>query len=175
MILKFKKLAKEAVIPTKANATDAGYDLTTTRFTQEFDRSGKMVLVYHTDIAVEIPEGHVGLLMMRSSVCERSVTLTNAAGVIDSGYRGELTGKFKITTDALPTIYQPGEVFAQLVIIPSPLFDVEVTDELSESDRGENGYGSSNPTEGDPEGAKGPIGPRGGDATLGEVVENVPA
>lgn len=148
MKVKFKKLATEAVLPNYANVGDAGLDLVATRFTQEFDRSGKMILVYHTDLAVEIPEGYVGLVFMRSSVAERSVTLTNAVGVIDSGYRGEITAKFKITTDALPTIYQPGEKVIQLVILPYPTIEVEeAVEELSETERGANGYGSSDATE----------------------------
>lgn len=72
------------VLPTKAHVDDAGYDLTATRITQELDESGKIVLVYHTDIAVELPVGSVGLVFMRSSVSKRSLTLTNAVGVIDS-------------------------------------------------------------------------------------------
>lgn len=96
--LKFKKLdysvknedgteeikKSEAVLPVRAHDTDAGLDLYSTRITQEIDNSGKMILVYHTDLAVEIPEGYVGLLFMKSSVSKRSLTLANAVGVIDS-------------------------------------------------------------------------------------------
>lgn len=155
--LKFKKLdykvkdkegnetvkPSAGILPTKANSGDAGYDLTATRLTQELDDAGKVILVYHTDIAVEIPEGYVGLLVMRSSICNRSLTLANAAGIIDSGYRGELTGKFKITTDALPRVYQLNESFAQLVVVPYFQADPVLVDELSVSQRGEKGYGSS--------------------------------
>lgn len=143
MKVRFKKLAAEAVEPTYANAGDAGLDLVATRFTQEFDKSGKMVLVYHTDLAVEIPEGYVGLVFQRSSIAERSLMLTNCVGIIDAGYRGEITGKFKLTTDAIPTIYQPGEKVMQMVIMPFPMIEVEMSEELSEGSRGENGYGSS--------------------------------
>ena len=96
--LKFKKLniiennedgtttvmESNAVLPTKAHPTDAGYDLTATRLTQELDEAGKVLLVYHTDVAVQIPEGYVGLLMMRSSVSKKSIVLANCVGVIDS-------------------------------------------------------------------------------------------
>lgn len=96
--LKFKKLdytvkneegveatmASEGVLPTRATPGDAGLDLYSTRITQEMDNSGKLVLVYHTDIAVEIPEGHVGMLFMKSGVSKRSITLCNAVGIIDS-------------------------------------------------------------------------------------------
>lgn len=143
MEVKFKKLAEDAVIPSYANAGDAGMDLTATRFTQEFDKSGKMVLVYHTDLAVEIPEGYAGFLFMRSSVSQKSLMMCNCVGVIDSGYRGEIMGKFKLTTDALPTIYQPGEKFAQLVIVPFLTAEITVAEELPESERNEKGFGST--------------------------------
>ena len=156
-MIKFKKLdyivkdkegnettmVSQGVLPTRAHSTDAGLDLTATRLTQEVDASGKLTLVYHTDIAVEIPEGFVGLLFMRSSIANRSITLVNAVGVIDSDYRGEIISKFKITTDAIPSVYQPGEKFAQLVIVPISLDVTEFVDELSESDRDTNGFGST--------------------------------
>lgn len=143
MEVKFKKLADDAVLPSYANPNDAGLDLTATRFTQEFDKSGKMVLVYHTDLAVEIPEGYVGFIFMRSSVSQRSLSLCNCVGVIDAGYRGEIMCKFKLTTDALPTIYQPGEKIAQLIIMPYPSIEATLTEELTETERGESGFGSS--------------------------------
>ena len=68
MDVKFKKLHDDAKIPSYAHDTDAGLDLTAVSFTQEFDKSNKLVLVYHTGLAVEIPEGYVGLIFMRSSV-----------------------------------------------------------------------------------------------------------
>lgn len=156
-MIKFKKLdytvkdkednetviPSQGVLPTRAHTTDAGLDLTATRITQEVDASGKLTLVYHTDIAVEIPEGYVGLLCMRSSIANRSITLTNAIGIIDSCFRGEIIGKFKITTDAIPSVYQPGEKFAQLVIVPISLDDTEFVDELSKSDRDTDGFGST--------------------------------
>lgn len=84
-VLKFKKLnyvegvdengtpiikESQGVLPVRAHDTDAGYDIVCTRLTQELDEAGKVVLVYHTDVAVEIPKGYVGLLMMRSSVAK---------------------------------------------------------------------------------------------------------
>lgn len=155
--LKFKKLSyiehdkdgnpitveSNAVLPTQAHIGDAGYDLTATRITQELDDAGKIILVYHTDLAIEIPHGSVGFFMMRSSVATKSLTLCNCVGVIDENFRGELTGKFKITTDALPRVYQPGDRFAQLVIVPYYSQPSEFVDVLSETERGENGYGST--------------------------------
>lgn len=156
--LKFKKLnytikdkegnpvvtESQAVLPKKAHSTDAGFDLVATRITQEVDEAGKLILVYHTDLAVEIPEGYVGLLFMRSSVSKKSIQLCNCVGVIDEGYRGEIMGKFKVTTDALPRIYEPGEKFAQLVLVPYyTVTETEWVEKLTETDRDENGFGST--------------------------------
>ena len=143
MDVKFKKLHNDAKIPSYAHDTDAGLDLTAVSFTQEFDKSNKLVLVYHTGLAVEIPEGYVGLIFMRSSISDKSISLTNAVAVIDSGYRGELLLKYKITTDSLPTIYQPGEKLGQLIIIPYPKINPIEVEELSSSDRNEGGFGST--------------------------------
>ena len=143
MDVKFKKLHDDAKIPSYAHDTDAGLDLTAVSFTQEFDKSNKLVLVYHTGLAVEIPEGYVGLIFMRSSVSNKSISLTNAVAVIDSGYRGELLLKYKITTDSLPTIYQPGEKIGQLIIIPYPKINPIEAEELDSSDRNEGGFGST--------------------------------
>lgn len=143
MDVKFKKLHNDAKIPSYAHDTDAGLDLTAVSFTQEFDKSNKLVLVYHTGLAVEIPEGYVGLIFMRSSISDKSISLTNAVAVIDSGYRGELLLKYKITTDSLPTIYQPGEKIGQLIIIPYPKINPIEAEELDSSDRNEGGFGST--------------------------------
>ena len=155
--LKFKKLdysvkneegvetimKSEGILPTRATAGDAGLDLYSTRITQELDNSGKLILTYHTDIAVEIPEGYVGLLFMKSSVAKRSVTLCNAVGVIDAGYRGEIMLKYKVTTDAIPTVYQPGEACGQLVIVPVRIMNPVMVEELSSTERGEMGFGEA--------------------------------
>ena len=133
----------EAILPTRATAGDAGLDLYSTRITQEVDNSGKLVLVYHTDLAVEIPEGYVGMLFMKSGVAKRSLSLCNCVGIIDSGYRGEIMGKFKVTTDAIPTVYQPGEAFGQLVIVPVWIMKPVMVEELSSTERGDMGFGEA--------------------------------
>ena len=146
--LKFKKLdysvkkedgteeikKSEGKLPIRATSSSAGLDLYTTRITQEVDNSGKLVLVYHTDIAVEIPEGYVGFICMKSSISKRSIIMCNGIGVIDSDYRGELMAKFKVTTD---------EPFAQLVIVPCSILEPTLVEELSETERGEKGFGEA--------------------------------
>lgn len=84
MELKIKRLSEEAILPIRAHEGDAGIDLTCTRITQEINDCGQLILVYHTDLAMEIPEGHVGLLFPRSSIASKSLTLCNSVGVIDS-------------------------------------------------------------------------------------------
>lgn len=157
MELKFKKLdykttdkdgneievKSEGILPTRATPGDAGLDLYSTRITQERDNSNKPVFVYHTDIAVEIPEGYVGLLFHKSSVAKRSIMLCNCTGVLDSGYKGEIMAKMKVTTDAVPTIYAIGEPFAQLVIVPYLVAEPILVDELSETERGTKGFGEA--------------------------------
>lgn len=143
MNLKFKKLSEKAVLPVRAHKSDAGLDLTATSITTAINECGQLMLVYHTDLAVEIPEGHVGLLFPRSSIYKKSLQQTNCVGVIDAGYRGELMVVYKTTTDVVPAVYKEGERFAQLVIVPIPEIEIVEADELSPSDRDINGYGST--------------------------------
>lgn len=143
MEIKFKKLDPRAVTPVRAHSTDAGIDLTCTQITTEINECGQLILVYHTGLAVEIPEGYFGLLVPRSSVYKKSLMLTNCAGVIDSGYRGEVMAKFRNTTDVIPAVYKDGERFAQLLILPCSDVTFVESEELSNTDRGEGGYGST--------------------------------
>lgn len=143
MEVKFKKLAENAVMPQRAYKGDAGLDLTATRIDTEVNNCGQLILVYHTDLAVEIPEGYVGLLFPRSSVYKTALSASNAVGVIDSGYRGEMTIKFRNTTDVIPAVYKVGDRFCQLVIIKIPEIEVVEAEELSESERKTKSYGST--------------------------------
>lgn len=147
LTVKFKKLHPEAVVPQYAKAGDAGLDLTCVEL-QEMEKtpSGSRVAVVRTGLAVEIPEGHVGLIFPRSSVAKKDWRLTNCVGVIDSGYRGEIKAKFDIIDGSRPQKdggYAPGERCMQMIIMPFPYIDVEEVEELSDSDRGEGGFGSS--------------------------------
>ena len=89
MQLKFKRLDDKAILPIRAHKSDAGLDLTCTHIDTTLNEANQLMIRYHTDLAVEIPEGYVGLLMARSSIWKKSITPTNCVGVIDSGYRGE--------------------------------------------------------------------------------------
>lgn len=93
MEVKIKLLDKNACVPLKAHESDAGFDLYAT--SRVFDEKGNAV--YGTGIAMEIPKGYVGLLFPRSSISRTDLSLTNAVGVVDSGYRGEIYFKFRPT------------------------------------------------------------------------------
>lgn len=136
--LKVKKLHPDAVIPSIAKPGDAGMDLTAVSQSVDADTN----MIYHIGIAVEIPEGYVGLLFPRSSNSKKDLLLSNSVGVIDSGYRGELMVKFK-KLQTFPKHYEVGERVAQLVIIEIPKVTVSEVDELSSSERGEGGFGST--------------------------------
>lgn len=184
MEVRFKKLNLNAVNPTKAHADDAGFDLTAT--SRYFDQYG--AIVYGTGLAFEIPKGYVGLLFPRSSNAKKDLLLSNCVGVIDSGYRGEVSFKFKPslvvcdrdrieanetdyngqTTDDWdneyvtfhgrlenypdvpsgclpfqPRMFDIGDRIGQLIILPYPHIEFKEVDELSDTERGTGGYGSS--------------------------------
>lgn len=146
MEVKIKRLVEDAVIPSYAHDSDAGLDLVATSYEYKDDIHCH---VYGTGLAVEIPEGYVGLLFPRSSNRKTESYLTNHVGVVDSGYRGEIMLSFK-TRDykevAIQQLYKPYEVgdkVAQLIIMPYPKIKFIETDELSDSDRGKNGHGST--------------------------------
>ena len=132
MKIKFKKLSPIAVVPSKAHASDAGFDMTCTRF----EVTNGELFTYHTDIAVEIPDGHVGLLFPRSSIYKQDLLLTNSVGVVDSGYRGEVMFKFKPIAYEVKQHYQVGYRIGQLIIIPCPVVVFVLADELFDSERG---------------------------------------
>lgn len=143
--LKIQRLHPSAVIPTKANTGDAGLDLVCVESngnSQEAIESG--IITYSTGIAVEIPEGYVGLLFPRSSIYKTDLRQCNAVGVIDSGYRGEIMVKYDLTPiHGYGNIYDIGDKIAQLVIMPIPTVNITVVDYLGESERGQGGFGSS--------------------------------
>ena len=137
MEVKIKKLNENAVIPQYAHPTDAGLDLVAVSKSKDNDDN----FVYGTGLAFEIPEGYVGLVVPRSSVAARCMTMANCVGVIDSGYIGEVTAKFRPHLFAKP--YDKGDRVAQMIIMPYPHIDFVEVDELSESDMGDGGYGST--------------------------------
>jgi dUTP pyrophosphatase len=141
MKILFKKLHPEAVKPKFGKPGDAGADLVATSVDLS-TREGQ--IVYGTGIAVEIPEGMVGLVFPRSSVRDKDLVLSNGVGVIDSGYRGEIMATFNLKNPWSPDdVYKVGDRIAQLVIMPVPLVQYTEVEELSETQRGTDGHGST--------------------------------
>ena len=103
-------------------------------------------MTYGTGLAMEIPEGYVGLVFPRSSIRNTDLSLSNAVGVIDSGYRGEIQATFNrkgvSQIDGHP-IYMVGDRIAQIIIVPYPHIIFDEVDELSNSERGTGGFGST--------------------------------
>lgn len=147
MEVKVKKMHAEAVIPSYATKGDAGLDLTAV--SKSYDECGNTV--YDTGLAFEIPEGFVGLLFPRSSNAKTNLRLTNAVGVLDSGYRGSVLFKYrnhgpkdiKVYDAKTTSEYKVGDRVGQLIIMPYPQIKLIEAEELSSTERGEGGYGSS--------------------------------
>ena len=138
-LVKVKKLDPNAVIPSYSKVGDAGMDLTITR---EIENTSFSVS-YGFGIAMEIPKGFVGLVFPRSSVRNQDLILSNCVGVIDSGYRGELQATFKKTNGLDSIKYKVGERGAQIMILPYPTIYMTEVPELSDTERGTGGFGST--------------------------------
>ena len=146
MQIKIKKLHPDSKIPQYAKQGDAGMDLTAT--SKWYDKSGNVC--YGTSLAFEIPAGYAGFLFPRSSNAKKDLILSNSVGVIDSGYRGEVVFKFKPSDwynrdDASCTApqYEVGDRIGQIIILPYPEIEFLEVGELSSSDRGVGGFGST--------------------------------
>lgn len=170
MKVKIKRLSDKAVIPQYAKDGDAGLDLVATNLNYCEETNS---ITYGTDLAIEIPNGYVGYLFARSSNSKKDLLPSNAVGVIDSGYRGEIKFNFKIGTNSakifLNTLCIATEMFelksnfkdsnnkltekfeeyaindriGQLIIMPYPNIEFEEVEELSLTERGRGGYGST--------------------------------
>jgi len=137
--VKIKRLHKNSIIPSYSKIGDAGLDLVaTSKFYDDFDN-----VCYGTGLALEIPEGYVGLLFPRSSISKTDLTLRNSVGIIDSGYRGEITFKFNNILMSSCEPYNVKERIGQLIIMPYPTIEFEEVEELSTTERGAQGFGST--------------------------------
>lgn len=165
--VKIKKLHPDAVIPFYAKPGDAGMDLTAV--SRCFDEWGNAH--YGFGLAFEIPDGYVGLIFPRSSCAKVDLTLSNCVGCVDSRFRGEVTAKFKpalayvgfnhesrersnsfdytatpgdnVNYGIQANLYDVGDRIAQIIIMPYPKIEFEEVEELSETERGTGGYGST--------------------------------
>jgi dUTP pyrophosphatase len=141
MEIRFKKLVPEAKTPFRTHDVDAGFDLFAVSINETPD-----FIEYNTGIAVEIPEGYVGLIFPRSSVTKYDLMLKNGVGVIDASYRGELMCRFH---DLLQNEhvskkrFEVGDRVAQIVFIEIPKITLVEAQELSDTERGDGGFGST--------------------------------
>lgn len=150
MEVRFRKLVPEAKAPFKAIEVDAGFDLFATSIEETPD-----FITYHTGIAVEIPEGYVGLVFPRSSVTKYDLMLKNSVGVIDASYRGEIMCRFQGMNaikykvgdkDAIiygDNKFNVGDRVAQIVFMELPKITLIEAEELSDTQRGSGGFGST--------------------------------
>jgi len=152
MKVKIKKVNSFAQIPSYAKDGDAGMDLVATSIISDTPEQ----ITYGLGIALEIPKGFVGLVFPRSSIRKTGLQLSNSVGVIDSGYRGELQATFnklfgsegmydemKVNEMQPNEYYKVGDRVAQIMIIPHPDIQFEEADKLSNTERGEGGFGST--------------------------------
>jgi dUTP pyrophosphatase len=152
MKVRIKKLSELAVVPSYAKDGDAGMDLIATSIISDTPTQ----ITYGLGVALEIPKGFVGLVFPRSSIRKTGLQLSNSVGVIDSGYRGELQATFnklfggeamydemKVKEIQPNDFYKVGDRVAQIMIIPHPPIEFEEVDELSDTERGEGGFGST--------------------------------
>ena len=139
--LPVRRLRDDATLPTHAYVGDAGLDLAAC---ERYEVGPGERAVIPTGLAVEIPEGYAGFVLPRSGLAARNgITLLNAPGLIDSGYRGEVQVVFH-NTDATETfVVEPGMRIAQLVVLGVPALQLVEQAELAHSERGERGFGSS--------------------------------
>lgn len=158
VFIKFKKLAPNAVIPSYAHDGDVGMDMTAVSV--EYDKE-KDMYIYHTGLSCELEKGYALLLFPRSSNCKTDAYLTNSIGVVDPIYRGEIQFRFKNrdryrksllewiggkideerALDKAP--YKAKDRIGQMVIISHPKVECWEFNELSDTDRGSGGFGST--------------------------------
>jgi dUTP pyrophosphatase len=133
--IKIKKIHPNAIIPKYAHTGDAGMDIyaVSKKETDKF-------IEYGTGLSFEIPEQYVMLIFPRSSITNKDLMLKNSVGILDSGYRGELILRFnKLGKET----YEIGERIGQIIVIPYPNVEFTEADELSETKRGNGGFGST--------------------------------
>ena len=139
--LPIRRLRDDAVLPERAYAGDAGLDLAAC---DRHELGPGERAVVPTGLAVAIPEGYPGFVQPRSGLADRhGISIVNAPGLIDSGYRGELKVILVNTDGAHPFVVEPGMRIAQLVVLEVPELELMEVDELPATERGVRGHGSS--------------------------------
>jgi dUTP pyrophosphatase len=139
--LPIQRLREEAVLPERAYPGDAGLDLAAC---DRHELAPGERAVVGTGLAIAVPEGFAGFVQPRSGLAARhGLSVVNAPGLIDSGYRGEIRVVLLNTDRDEPFVVEPGMRIAQLVVLPVPELEVVETEDLAETERGVRGFGSS--------------------------------
>ena len=143
MELKVKKVRDNAVLPTRGSEKAAGVDLYACLDKSYIKIVPNEVRIIPTGIACDFPEGYFGEVVVRSSVgAKRKLRLSNQIGIIDNDYKGEIMLAIYNGGEA-PALIEQGERLAQMVLLPYTLYNIVETDTLSETERGEGGFGST--------------------------------
>ena len=148
-MIKVKKLHEDAVLPARANSTDAGFDLVAIgdgEFVYDDTGVNCLYIQFRTGISIEPPAGYHTEIFPRSSVTKTHLVLGNSIGPVDEGYRGEILVRFKPTIP--PNVegfkgYAKGDRIAQLVVRKTETVGFTWSDDLEDSNRGEGGFGST--------------------------------
>ena len=143
--IEIKALNEAAKIPSYAYSGDAGMDLRASESLtlQPFERA-----LVPTGLAIALPEGYAGFVLPRSGLAiKHGITVVNTPGLIDSNYRGELKVILQKTDPHVPFTIHVGDRIAQLVVMPVPHMSFTPVDVLSNTERGEGGFGSSGVSE----------------------------
>jgi dUTP pyrophosphatase len=135
MKIKVKRLNSEAKIPEYSKAGDAGMDVYAVS-----KQENEKFIEYGTGLSFEIPKGYVCLVFPRSSLSNKDLIMANHVGVLDSGFRGELKFRFRKIGEE---VYEVGDRIGQIIILPYPEIEFEEVNELSETERGATGFGST--------------------------------
>ena len=144
MKIPIKKLHPKAKIPQYAYPSDGAMDLYCTSAKVEELADGRIRMwVCGTGLAMAIPEGYVGLVFPRSSISKTDLFQRNAVGVIEAGYRGEITIKFGFCSGHGVGRYTEGDRIGQIMIVPRPTISFNEVDLLEDTERGTGGYGST--------------------------------
>jgi len=139
--LSVRRLREDAVLPARAYPGDAGLDLAAC---ERYELGPGERAVVSTGLAVAIPEGFAGFVQPRSGLAaEHGISVVNAPGLVDSGYRGEVRVVLLNTDREASFVVEPGMRIAQLVVLPVPELEIDEVEELPASERGARGFGSS--------------------------------
>jgi len=170
MTIKFKKLSEGAVQPVRSTNSGAGYNLTAAAITTEVNERGQIVIVYHTNLSVEMPEGYEGILRPVDSLATKTIRMIDAPKAISGKIDDEIVVKFITTTDVVPAVYKEGEHIAQLVI--NKIEDVEFVEYIDTTEQSAGNGGQSLPENEDMStNSDQPNEPSGGEANIPEEAQ----